>query len=104
MSGGSFNYLCHADPAELFNRTSDIERMVEELAKLGFKDAAQETETIKLIAHHFQVLMQARLNRLSPVWKAVEWYRSCDWSLDSVNDAIEKYREPAQPKPQPPLK
>ncbi len=92
MSGGSFNYLCFAMPSDLFEKRGDLKDMVDELSGRGYIDAAQETETISLILDHFQVLMQARLDRLCDVWQAVEWHVSGDYSKDQVETEIAKYR------------
>lgn len=99
MSGGSFNYLCWAMAGELVQKRSDISDMVRALADDGIIDAAKETESILLILNHFEVLMQARIERLSPVWKAIEWQRSGDWGQDCVNEALAEYRAAVLPKP-----
>ena len=36
--------------------------------------------------------METLFEMLSPVFKAVEWYYSADWSKDKVDEAIEQYR------------
>lgn len=93
MSGGSYNYLCYQDWPEIVNKTPDMSEMVDRLISLGYKDAAKETESIILILENIQTRIEARLERLQPVWKAVEWYDSSDYGLDSVKEAIKEYRE-----------
>ena len=98
MSGGSFNYLCWAQPLDLLNKRQDISDMVKALSDAGHIDAAAETETILLVLNHFEALMQARIDRLSPVWKAIEWKRSGDWGKDAVDEAFREYRAQIEPK------
>lgn len=93
MSGGSFNYLCYAEPYELFNKRQDLADMVQALAEAGYVDAAKETETIGLIINHFEARVGARLERLNEVWKSVEWVRSGDSSSDRIEGAIAEYRK-----------
>lgn len=99
MSGGSFHYLYQADPAVMLeSRREDLANMVSALTELGAQDAARETETILLILTHFETRMEARIARLAPVWKAVEWYRSADSSIEAVTKALAKYREEVEPR------
>lgn len=93
MSGGSFNYLCYAEPEELFNKRADLKAMVEALSNLGYTDAAAETETITLILNHFEARMRARLERLTPVWKAMEWVQSGDSGPEYLGEEIARYRK-----------
>ena len=64
---------------------------VEELGiKLELKK--KETEELIIILRQFQNRVNARLERLSPVWRAVEWWDSCDTSEDGVKKALSEYR------------
>lgn len=98
MSGGSFDYLCHADATELFSKRDELRRMVEALSSMGYKDAASETEEILLILRHFEARLGARVDRLSKVWKAVEWLYSGDWSAAQLDEEIAEYRADIEPK------
>ena len=93
MSGGSYNYLCYKEAYDIHERINELQEMGDRLAELGFKDAALETESIILILKAFEIRLQARINRLRDVWKAVEWMDSGDSGIDYVNDEVEKYRE-----------
>lgn len=94
MSGGSFNYLCHATPDEiLVGKRQDLAEMVAALSVSGAVDAAKETETIGLILNHFEARIQARMDRLSGVWKAMEWWRSGDWTEAQFKEALAEYRK-----------
>ena len=94
MSGGSFNYLCQTwDLDDLLTKMGDLEAMSRALATLGYaKDAARETEELLVILRQWQVQTEVRLERLSPVWKAMEWWRSSDWSEDDLREELAKYR------------
>jgi len=93
MSGGSYNYLCYKDASEISNNESDIKDMVNRLSELNYPDAAKETESVLLEIRSFEVRMDARLERLSKVWKSVEWLDSGDSGEEGVRSAIEEYRE-----------
>ncbi len=91
MSGGSFDYLCYKDAEQLF-RCGQLEEMVTELTDMGYIDAAKETFALKTLIEQTKVRMEVYLDRLRPVWKAVEWYCSGDSGMDAVEEAIKKYR------------
>lgn len=75
------------------NNDSEVERMADRLAELGYaEDAARETMWLMLELRRFANRMAVVKSRLEPVWKAVEWHDSGDWSEESVKDALEKYR------------
>lgn len=94
MSGGSYNYLCNRMAEEILQIQSDIERMAEKLATLGYaKDAAKETSHLLARSRAFEVYVETAMERLREVWKAVEWWDSADWGEDSVKQALEEYRE-----------
>jgi len=99
MSGGSYNYLCFADPSDLLQKHSqDLREMVEGLSAAGADDAARETETIIVILDHFRNRMQARVDRVSPVWKALEWWHSGDWSEKQFRETLAEYRADVEPQ------
>lgn len=93
MSGGSFEYLCHDEPRDLFGKTEQIEGMVRYLSENGHHDAASETEAVLLVLRHFEARMDARLKRLKPVWKAAEWHASGDCGDDQLAAALKAYRD-----------
>lgn len=93
MSGGSYNYLCYKEAYDIHERIEELHEMRDRLIELGFTDAAGETESVILMLKGFEVRLQARINRLKHVWKAVEWMDSGDSGIDYVNDEVEKYRE-----------
>lgn len=94
MSGGSFNYLCHTwDFDALASKQGDLEAMSRALAELGYaKDAARETEELLVMLRQWENQAIVRVERLREVWKAVEWWRSSDYSEDDVKEALAEYR------------
>lgn len=95
MSGGSFNYLCHKDETEIrgWQELQDLEHMAERLAALGYaSDAARETTALLLTLRQQQVLVGTYLERLGPVWRAMEWWSSCDSSEESFKSVLAEYR------------
>lgn len=93
MSGGSYEYL-YGKFAEdwLSGVPVAAQQMADRLAALGYHDAAVETNALIAQARAAHARMEASLTRLTDVWKAVEWFDSSDWGLDSVEAAIAKYR------------
>lgn len=94
MSGGSYNYLCGADDLEdLLAKGRDLNAMAVTLARLGYADdAAQETQALISDIRAVEVRARVALDRLGGVFKAVEWWRSRDWSEDRVQEALTTYR------------
>ena len=95
MSGGSYNYLCYKDATQLLSAESDsdIQGMSDRLAGLGYaSDAAMETEQLLLTIRQSRNRIDAIVKRLSPVWRAIEWWDSGDSGEDNVKDSLENYR------------
>lgn len=94
MSGGSYNYLCYVHEArDLVDRDGDLDDMSKRLAGLGYApDAARETEDLLLLMRQWRNRVEARMDRLREVWKAVEWWDSADWSEDQLREALKTYR------------
>lgn len=93
MSGGSYNYLCHADAEMLMNKVSDLQDMADRLAGLGYaEDAAKETQALLLTVLQYENRINAMAERLSGVWRAVEWWDSCDSGEEAVKMALDGYR------------
>lgn len=93
MSGGSYNYLCHAEVDELLSGTHHIQDMADRLAGLGYADdAAKETEELLSTLRQFQNKIDAMKDKLTGVWREVEWWDSSDGSEESVIKALKEYR------------
>lgn len=97
MSGGSYDYLFTAsDIDDLMRKGEHLHAMLGRLEGLGYaEDAAAETEEIVQIIKHAEMRVARRLKHLADVWKAVEWWDSCDWGESSVKQALAEYREEA---------
>lgn len=96
MSGGSYDYLCFKDAEELCSsqHQSNLEAMSQRLGGLGYaEDAARETEELLLIIRQSMIRIQVRAQRLSEVWRAVEWWDSGDSSEDGLKQSLDRYRK-----------
>lgn len=93
MSGGSYDYLAYKSVSDLIDRDGELRSMADRLAGLGYaRDAARETEDLILTLRQFQNRIQTRIDRLSGVWHAVEWWDSGDSGEDYVKEELAKYR------------
>lgn len=95
MSGGSYNYLCYKDAHEILSweGESELKRMADRLSELGYADdAAQETYSLLLQIRQSRNYTSSVIDRMSDVWRAVEWNDSGDSNEDSIREALEKYR------------
>lgn len=93
MSGGSYDYICFASADDLLAKKIEIQEMADRLAELGYaEDAAKETMALLLTLRQFENRIKAMQERLSGVWKAVEWWDSCDSGEDRVHEELKKYR------------
>lgn len=98
MSGGSFNYLCTADFG--FQRRDDLERMRDELRAIHRDVNVPALERQR--AYFAFIETDDLLEQLSPsdslreVWRAVEWWRSNDYSKDQVVEALSNYEPPIE--------
>lgn len=96
MSGGSYDYLCRKESEELlgsYGGTDGLDRMIDRLAGLGYAaDAAREAAELQQIIRQAQTRVQVITDRLSGVFKAVEWWDSADSSQLGVLQALDAYR------------
>jgi len=95
MSGGSFGYLCYKEADELFSSgpRRELASMIEALSEIpNAEDAARETAELEALLKRTLFRVEAMQKRLSPVWRAVEWWHSCDWGPDQVQEALDAYR------------
>lgn len=94
MSGGSYDYLCDTwELTQLREQMGNLDAMSKRLAGLGYAaDAARETEELLVLLRQWENRAMVRVDRLRPVWKAVEWWDSCDWGEDAVKEALAAYR------------
>jgi len=94
MSGGSFDYLCfkEADAWVGMQCSREAQSMIDALIAAGAEDAAKETQTILAIADGARVRLEALIEHIGPVWKAMEWWKSGDSGEDSFEAALAKWR------------
>ena len=106
MSGGSFNYLCmavdHDEPLSIARKLEDIKDMRDALMSEGATDAAEATGEIVSMIERFFDELESKASKLSPLWRAMEWYCSGDWGKDRLEDALEKWRSDLHPAAQTP--
>ena len=95
MSGGSFDYLYNkeADYWVGGQCSSDAQRMIDALIAAGAEDAAKETQTILAIADGARVRLEALIEHIGPLWKAMEWWKSGDSREANFTEALEKWRD-----------
>lgn len=89
MSGGSYNYL-HTHAGGLEAQRGDTEEMrdrLDGLASRGAPGAAEAASRTRAILRHFDHA-EALAQELSEVWRAVEWWDSCDGGEDDVREAL----------------
>ena len=94
MSGGSWGYLYSMEFDELVQYSSVelLEGMSDYLNSNGYEDVAKDVRRLVEYIKSARIRIETLHEMLSPVFKAVEWYDSADWSKDSVDEAIEEYR------------
>lgn len=97
MSGGSYNYLCYAQTLEdlldpQHNRLGDLYGMTNSLRQRGLTDAVEEAELILQAVETARMRVNIRLQRLTGLFKAVEWNESGDSGPERVAEAYENYK------------
>lgn len=94
MSGGSYDYLFVKDADNLAEHENVLEQMADRLAGLGYaEDAARETHETLLLLRQARVRLQARIDRLSGIWRAVEWWDSGDSGPSYLDEVLSQYRQ-----------
>lgn len=93
MSGGSFDYLCHAaDLGTLGERRGAIEAMAQALDEYdqpAATKAADRTRAVLLALRAADELAR----QLIDVWHAVEWHHSSDQTEADVIEALQEWWE-----------
>jgi succinate dehydrogenase/fumarate reductase flavoprotein subunit len=91
MSGGSFEYLCQKDAAEVLAVLETVRRMAatleEEFGHLA-KDAVDATLGIVRRGEE----LQEEIDDLKDLWKAVEWWQSGDYGRDRALVELGKWK------------
>lgn len=95
MSGGSYNYLYMAEAYNLLQEQNKdtLEEMIARIKELDpHSDAAKDAEKILFAINVYENVVASLMERLSPVFKAVEWYDSHDSGIESVYEAFKNYK------------
>lgn len=94
MSGGSYEYLCFKTDDDFVPYIDGgLARMADRLIRLGYaQDAAAETLSLIADLNAARIRADVARRRLNEVWRAIEWWDSCDSGEDAVRDALTKYR------------
>ena len=95
MSGGSYNWMYNNHDEELFSYDykRDLDEMVDKLVELGYQDAAREAEELLLTIKQAETRAEVMHNRLSDIFKAIEWAEDGDSTPARIEQAIKEYRE-----------
>lgn len=94
MSGGSYDYLYSKSSEDLIFNSEKLDSMIARLIELDLLDISQDSLMIKSDLYNIKLLLsqiQDKIDKLSPVWKAVEWFDSSDYGISEVLDSVEKY-------------
>ncbi len=92
MSGGSLDYLYSKQVSDLFHEQENLERAFKALSDLGYSDAAQEVETFSTLLRRASNQLEARWRLIQGLMHDVEWYLSCDYNKDTLEESIKEWR------------
>lgn len=94
MSSGSWCYLYSKEVDDLMKCSSIglLEDMVDRLIESGYEDVAKDTRQLVEHIKSAKAKIETLFEQLRPIFKAVEWYDSADWSKDNLDKAVEDYR------------
>lgn len=99
MSGGSFNYACAKECPEIIESDSykqNIYDIVDYLKCDGYNDVADDVLEILNKLKDVEIACR-RLNKyidsISDVLKAVEWYNSGDYGVETYKKVLAEYRK-----------
>lgn len=93
MSGGSLNYLCYREGADLFDHIDEMERVEAELLRRGYKDIAKDVRRLIEYIQSAENRIGVLNDQLQDVFKAVEWRISADYGDDDLVKHLEQYRK-----------
>lgn len=93
MSGGSFNYLYAKRAAELLDGPGQLVAMAAALKGLGYaSEVAVDTIALHKALCEADKRLNARIESLAGVWRAMEWWRSGNRGEDAFEYALAQYR------------
>lgn len=95
MSGGSFNYASLAgDMQEVIEKRYSWRELMDAMEDNGADDVAAEIRVMLDQISIAERRVRAHLDRLDEVARALEWWKSCDYSEDQFRAALDTYRSP----------
>lgn len=74
MSGGSYDYLFGKEPGDSYDRNT-ARALSHRLLELGYSQASKKLD---------ECYLQSPSDHLRALMKAVEWFDSADWTLNTV--------------------
>lgn len=91
MSGGSFNYLHHAEGLEeLMRKRNDLQDMRTAMATHEFtEEVGDATQELIDVLDRADKEIKQKIYELKDVWHAFEYWYSADWGRGEVEDAIQ---------------
>lgn len=107
MSGGSYDYASLADHLDdVLAKRQGIDQLADRLASLdesefpGARAAAVLTQQLLGQLRVWEAYVESQTRLLGGVWKAVEWWDSCDWGPDQVREALAALAVPPPTEPE----
>jgi hypothetical protein len=88
MSGGSYNYLCFKDASQISDSAHHVKAMQDRLKGLGYEAESSETQEILDLLNE----VNNKIDKISDVWRAVEWMDSGDTGPEETAEAIRLHR------------
>jgi len=96
MSGGSYNYICFAEPDDMLNRRHHVNDMSDGMRFHGKLDAARELHRYYQDLVMFSQMIEFRHKRLEKVMHAFEWWSSGDLGEDQFDMTWQEFLEGKQ--------
>ena len=93
MSGGAYNYVCFMDADELIGhqKNDDLKDIMKAFRKYGHPKIADDIKELMDLAEEMGEELSKRIESLTEVMRAVEWYESGDTSKKQMIDEFWKY-------------
>jgi hypothetical protein len=95
VSGGSYDYLFSWPVERVFSDRTQLRRMAERLEALG-PDYDLFAILTRAILHTIDEDLRetdAFLRAMEPLYKAIEWWDSNDWTEDEVREALARLQK-----------
>lgn len=100
MSGGAYDYVCHSyDLDDIRGRLAGLRRLNARLGELperqfpGATAAHAESLRLEQLLDRWEREAEVRCRLLHDVWRAIEWWDSCDSGEDYPRRELAKFVE-----------